>query len=138
MLSVLAGLQGVAPVAIDLNRTHATNPLWPGHARFHVVWQSFTSLFFAIPEVALVWWPGAGLRWRFYLAAVLTAASLLGFTVAFVTRGAYSGTLRDPHGISPLRVRAGARTMEIDGNAAAVALGWIVLATAVLLFRYSL
>lgn len=137
MLSVLAGTQGLTPLAIDLNRTHATNPLWPGHARFHVVWQGFTLLFAAVPEVLLVWWPGPGLRWRFYLAAVLTATAMAGFVAAVVLRRLYAGTFHDPNGIPPLRIRLAARTVELDGNALMVAVGLMVLATAVLLFRNS-
>jgi hypothetical protein len=137
MLSAVAGLQGLAPLPIDLNKTHATNPLWPGHARFHVVWQSFHAALLGIPEVALIWWAGPGFRGRFYLAAGLAALSMLAFVIALVLRNLYGGTLHDPNGIQPLRVRAGWRTLEIDGNAFMVFFGLIVLSTAVLLFRAS-
>lgn len=136
MLSSIAGLQGLAPIGIDLNKTHATHPRWPGHARFHVVWQSFAAFFVSILEVALVWWPGTEVGSRFYLAAALTATSMLGFVVAFISRRLYRGTLHDPQGIPPLRVRAGGRQLEIDGNALMIAVGLIALTAAVLLFRY--
>ena len=32
LLAILCCLQGLTTLAIDLNRTHATNPEWPGHA----------------------------------------------------------------------------------------------------------
>jgi len=32
MVTAVAAGQGITPLFIDLNRTHATNPLWPGHA----------------------------------------------------------------------------------------------------------
>lgn len=134
MLSALAAGQGLAPLAIDLNRTHATHPLWPGHARFHVVWQSFTAFFLAVPEVALLWWPGPGVRSRVILAAILMAASLAGFIVAAIFRRVYGGTFHDPDGIPPLRACAAGRVFELDGNALAVALGVVVLAVALLLF----
>lgn len=37
LVAAIAAGQGILPVFIDLNRTHATNSLWPGHARFHLV-----------------------------------------------------------------------------------------------------
>jgi hypothetical protein len=135
-LSVLAGGRGVAPLATDLNRTHATNPLWFGHARFHVVWQQLTSLLVAIPEIALVWWPGAGMKWRFYVAATITATSLIAFFGAVLFRPLYGGTMNDPNGIPPLRVKTGAKTLELDGNTLVVTFGLVVLAAAVLLFRH--
>ena len=36
----LCGSQGLGIFAIDPNRTHATNLLWAGHARFHLFWQA--------------------------------------------------------------------------------------------------
>ena len=32
-------IYGFVPALVDLNKTHATNPLWVGHTVFHVVWQ---------------------------------------------------------------------------------------------------
>lgn len=137
MLSAVAGLQGLAPLPIDLNRTHATNPLWPAHARFHVVWQTFTAALLAIPEVGLIWWPGAGGRGRFYLAAALSLTSMLGFVLALLLRRLYGGALHDPNGIPPLRLRAADRTLAIDGNALMVAVGLAVAVAALLLFAYT-
>ena len=36
--SICLGLGLIAPL-IDFNESHATNPLWTGHSRFHLVWQ---------------------------------------------------------------------------------------------------
>src|SRR5260370_27301711 len=104
------------PVFIDLNRTHATNPLWIGHARLHLVQQVFTLLPAAAIEVGLLWWPGRTLHARFYLAALLTATSLFGFLVAVLTRSLYGGTLHDPNGIRPVQIHIGSRVVVFDMN----------------------
>jgi hypothetical protein len=135
MLSVLAAMQGVASCAVDLNRTQATNSLWPGHARFHVVWQSCTFMLGAAVELALIWWAGPGMRSRFYLVAILTAIPMVGFVLAAIFRPLYRGTLRDPNGVSPLRVRIVSRIFEWEGNAVAIGAGLAVLAIAVWFFH---
>jgi len=135
MVAVLAAAQGVAGCGIDWNKTHATNPLWPGHARFHLVWQSLSTLFLAAVAVALVSRTGPALQLRFCVAAILTAIPLLAFTLALLTRGLYAGTLHDPNGIPPLRLRLFGQIRELDGNAIAVGAGWIVLLIAIALFR---
>ena len=133
-VSAIAAGQGILPVFIDLNRTHATHPQWPGHARFHVVWQAFTVLPTAAIAVALLWWPGAALRERFYLAVLLTATSLAGFLTATLTRPLYGGTLHDPNGIQPARLRVGSLPIVIDMNLAIVCVASVLLGGAVLLF----
>jgi len=134
IVTAIAAGQGIMPVFIDLNRTHATNPLWPGHARFHLVQQVFTLLPAAVIEVALLWWPGRAMHGRFYLAALLIATSLVGFLVATTGRPFYAGALHDSNGIQPMRVRVGTRLIEFDMNLAIVAVAAVLLVGAVVLF----
>jgi hypothetical protein len=56
--AILCGLQGLGTMAVDLNRTHATNPLWPGRARSHLVWQTLGTVWLALIEVVLILAPG--------------------------------------------------------------------------------
>ena len=136
IVSGIAAGQGIVPLFIDLNRTHATNPLWPGHARFHVVWQAFTTLPISAITMALLWCPGAGQRERFFLAVLLTATSLTGFLVATLARPLYGGTLHDPNGIQPLRLRLGSTEIAIDLNLAIVIVASVLLIGAVVLFNF--
>jgi hypothetical protein len=126
--------QGVMPIFIDLNRTHATNPLWMGHARFHLVQQVFSLLLAAVLEVGLLWWPGGALAARFYLAAGLAATSLAGFLLAVLTRRLYGGTLHDPNGMKPVRIRTRRGVIEIDINVPIVGIAAMILVGAVVLF----
>jgi hypothetical protein len=77
LLAFLCFIQAFATLAIDLGKTHASNPAWTGHARFHVVWQSLTVSFFAILDIALVLAPGPFEKPRFFLGAVLAAVPML-------------------------------------------------------------
>jgi hypothetical protein len=126
--------QGILPLFIDLNRTHATNPLWPAHARFHLVYEVFTHLPAAAVEIALLWWPGPSGPARFYLAAALAAMPLVGFLVATLARPLYGGTLHDPNGIQPARLRLGSRHIVFDLNLAIVITAAVLMAGAVILF----
>lgn len=136
VVTAIAAGNGFAPLGVDLRRTHATNPLWLGHARFHVVQQVASLALAAVVEIGLTWWPGPGEAARFYLAAGLIGTSLMGFLVAVVTRRLYGGTLHDPNGMKPVRVRGRRGVIEIDVNvpivvAAAVLLGatvWVYAA----------
>lgn len=119
-LSCLCAVQGIATVAIDFNRTHATNPSWTGHARFHVVWQSSTVALLSALELLLIWTAGSFSREGFYLASLLAALSPIGFLTAFVTRKLFGGTLFDPDGIPPSHLKLFGSVLVIDLNLAAV------------------
>ena len=120
LLSLLCGIQGIATVAIDLNRTHATNPEWVGHARFHVVWQTLTMALLAVVELGLLWGGWVSEERGFILALVLAGLSPVAFLVACVARRMFGGTLFDANGILPLPVRVGSRVVPVDMNLAAV------------------
>ena len=64
---------GVVPMRADLNRTHATNPLWTAHARYHVVWQVLSYVGLAILALGLMWVPGSHERARVDVAAAMAA-----------------------------------------------------------------
>jgi hypothetical protein len=136
IVTVISAGQGIAPIFVDLNHTHATNPLWPGHARFHLVQQVFTLLLAAVVEVGLLWYPGGAMQGRFYVAALLTATPLAGFLVAALARPLYRGTLHDPNGIQPLRVHWGSRLIVFDMNVPIVTLATLMLVAAVVLFWF--
>lgn len=134
-LSCLCVIQAIATIAIDFNRTHASNPLWPGHARFHLVWQGITIVFLAGLEFALVWWPGPYADGRFYLAALLAALSPLGFVTAVASRKLFGGTLSDPNGIPVARLRLLGHVRSIDMNLVAVFAALVSLSAIVVIFR---
>ncbi len=123
-LSLLCGVQGLATVAIDLNRTHATNPQWTRHARFHVVWQTMTMVFLSATEIWLVWTQGAQ---GFWIALRLTALSPAGFLVAVATRQVFGSGLYDSNGILPLRWRLGGKDVQVDMNVVAVLMAFVAL-----------
>ena len=134
LLVLLCLIQAIATLAIDLSRTHATNPLWPRHARFHLVWQVFTTSLLCALEIALVWWSGPYLEPRFYLAASLTFLPLFGFVIALAARRMYDGALSDPNGIPPLQVKVFARILHVDLNLVAVAVALLALGVIVRVF----
>jgi len=135
LLALLCGVQGVATLAIDLNRTHATNPEWLRHARFHLVWQAVSYALLAALEVVLILAPGQLPRERFYLAAILACIPMVSCLAAFFTRKIYGGALFDANGILPLRVTAFRSVFEIDMNLAAEIVGLVVLSASVALFN---
>jgi hypothetical protein len=134
MVTAVATVQGVRPLFVDLNRTHATNPLWTGHARFHVVDQAIAMAALASVEIAMLWWMAPGSRLLFYVATILTALPIVTFLIAMFTSKLYGGTLHDPNGVRPLRIVRRGVVREVDMNVMMVSLGAAVLLVASLLY----
>lgn len=136
LLGAFCIVQGLATIALDLNRTHAAHPQWLGHARFHVVWQTGTVTALAIVECGLLWSQPAGVSASFYLAALLACLPMFGFFAALFTRHLYGGTLSDPGGIPPLRLAVRGRNFRIDMNLVAEIAGVLTVLGIILLFRF--
>jgi len=114
MLSFVAALQCVGPIRADFNQTHATNPLWPPHARFHVVWQVLAQSGVSLIALALIWiFPSPLTIW---LAVVINFNWLVSFFATLSSMSLYGGALKDVNGIKPFKFKLGSSTLEIDTN----------------------
>jgi hypothetical protein len=135
LLALLCGLQGAGTLAVDLNRTHATNPSWPQHARFHLVWQAISYALLSMIETALILIRGPFQNQRFYLAAALAAIPMLSFFTASISRSIYGGALLNADGIAPVRISIFNITLQIDLNLTAEIVALLFLVAIVALFR---
>jgi uncharacterized protein DUF6640 len=106
---------GVITVKADFNRTHATNPLWTPHARFHVVWQITSYVGLGLIAFALIWVPGPYRVERLYLAAGFAAVVYGAFFIALATMEAYGGRTYDDNGYQPFTLNIGRpRLMDLN------------------------
>jgi len=118
------------PVLADFNKSHATNPLWTGHARYHVVWQVLSYVFIAAISLFLIWGPldpngSVGLK----LAAALAFAVYGGFFGALFSMRLYDGKTFDVNGIQPVKVG----TLSLDVNVSVFTAVTLILIAAVFL-----
>jgi hypothetical protein len=134
-LSLLCGIQGIATVAIDFNRTHATNPEWARHARFHVVWQTVTTALASAVELGLLWSGWVSAELGFYLALLMASLSPIAFLVACAARRWFGGALSDPNGIQPVQLALGRRAIAVDMNLAAVVAALVTMGVIVMIWR---
>jgi hypothetical protein len=89
-------------VLADFNKTHATNPKWTPHARFHVVWQIFSSYVgFGLLALALLWLPGPYVTERLILVAIMGTIVYAAFFVALFAMPIYGGAAYDDNGYLP-------------------------------------
>lgn len=97
-MSIAALMYGVIPLFADLNRTHAANPRWSKHARFHVVTQVLTTSAIAAVSLWLLWSPNVERSLGICIAAVLSFCVIGGFFVSAAFRQIYGGALSDEDG----------------------------------------
>ena len=112
-------LYTVAPPLADFNHSHALNPDWPGHARFHMVWLVAANSAIGLLALHRLWRHGQA-----QLAAVLGLLVLGGFWVAAATRWLYAGTFNDAGGIETQVLGLDANVFAFSIATTLILAGW--------------
>jgi hypothetical protein len=135
LLSLVAIAQGLGPITADFNQTHATNPAWTAHARFHVVWQVLAQTGVSLCILLLLWaFPSPLHTW---MAAGLALNWVVTFFVTLVSMPLFEGSLTDQNGIKPFRFSIPGRVLEVDTNLfGASMLGSLSLLAVLFLFLF--
>ena len=125
-----------APLFADLNKTHATNPLWTPHARYHVVWQVLSYANFGILNIYLIWVePNNG---RLALSCIILFCIIVGFFCAAISIKRFGGKFYDTNGYLPFaRPMILGRPVELDVNAVGFSAFTIVLIAAAVAIYHS-
>ena len=119
-------------VVADFNKTHATNPKWTPHARFHVVWQISSYVGFGLLALALIWAPGPYPLERLYLVAVMGAIVYAAFFVALAAMPLYGGAAYDKNGYQPFKAPVPLFADKWDANITAFSIQLVILAAGAL------
>ena len=115
------------PMLADFNKTHATNPRWTPHARFHVVWQISSYVGFGLLAFALIWIPGPLYVERLYLVCAFGLVVYGAFFITFLAMPIYGGKAYDENGYPPFAVEVFGKELKLDVNATAFSIFTIVL-----------
>ena len=118
MLTFISIGFGTITPLIDFNESHATNPLWTGHARFHLVWQVNAMIITALLSIALLW-----LFYSFsnhLIVILLNYLWIFSFYASVFGLKLYDGELNDINGVPPVFIVIFGKKYEIDRNVHAI------------------
>ena len=116
LFTLVAVMISVGPIFADFNKTHATNPLWTPHARFHVVWQVLSQTGVSLVILYLLWNDAADYMVHIWIAAVLNYIWIASFFATLATMPLYGGALKDVNGIKPFRFNILGTVYLVDTN----------------------
>lgn len=103
------------PSFFDFNPSHATNPSWTGHARYHVVWQVTSYDYIALIMLWITW--ATGNESHLWVPALMACAIYGGFWTALLSRRRYGGVLQDAvNGVPRFRYNILGWRFEVDAN----------------------
>jgi hypothetical protein len=106
----------IVPMFADLNKTHATNPLWTPHARFHVVWQVLSYGGIGIISMMLLWRDGGDYLTQLYLVLGMCASVYAAFFTTYFAMPMFGGKAYDENGYLPIPINLGGLKIDIDLN----------------------
>jgi hypothetical protein len=132
LFTVMTAGWAAATVIADFNKTHATNPKWTPHARFHVVWQISSYVGFGLLALALLWWPGPLALERIYLVALMGTIVYAAFFVAVFAMPIYGGGAYDDNGYLPFKAPFPLIADKWDVNITAFCIQLVILAAGLL------
>ena len=128
---ICIGFGTITPL-IDFNESHATNPLWTGHARFHLVWQVNAMIVTAILSLIMLW---VFYSFEIHLIVILlNYLWILSFYSTVLSISLFDGELNDINGVPPVFINIVGRTFEIDRNIHAITGVLVVNTYALVLF----
>ncbi len=117
LMTITALALAIGPAVADFNKTHATNPLWPPHARFHVVWQVTTNSTLSFFMIYILWTPlVAQYNLQLVLVAMVQGAILAPLYSTIATMKLFGGALKDTNGIRPFEFNIGGKVYLVDTN----------------------
>jgi hypothetical protein len=103
----------IIPLFADLNRSHAANPDWPGHARNHLVTQVLTTSSLGLIALYFMWSGRVSFDLGICIAMICSAAALAPFFISALASPLFGGQLM------PTRSGLGRiHFARIEGNAA--------------------
>lgn len=131
LLTLMTAGWSLGTVIADFNKTHATNPRWTPHARFHLVWQICSYSGFGLLNLALIWWPGPLAMERLYLAALIGVIVYAAFFAALFTMPVYGGGAYDDNGYEPYAAPVPLFAKKWDVNITVFCVQLVILAASI-------
>lgn len=118
LMTVSTVVYGFFPPFFDLNKTHAVNPLWPGHARFHIVWQVMITFCISVLSLYFLW--GQNPEFENIAVPFFIGLAVLGsFFINIFLMKLYQGSLADDNGVP--------KTFTINSNVLVFSMALLLL-----------